>query len=165
MPWNLSHLVGSFQSPPTTANAVSPSDYATNQAVSAAGGIISAGTSGTLPHPLPHYSTHHYASSPQTSAASYHQADLAPWGAPGGGSAGATNLGMHGQSSPLTGLTSVAMAAASAVADSAPGSNTVTSDGGPYGPTKMDPENIPSMYYPHQVRVCGRTLLLKTVSE
>lgn len=153
MPWNLSHLVGSFQSPSTTATAVSPSDYATNQAVGVPGGIISSGAPGTLPHPLPHYSSHHYASSPQTTAASYHQADLVSWGAPGGG--GASNLGMHGHSSPLTGLTSAAMSAASAVADGAPGSSV----GGPYGPTKMDPENIPSMYYPHQVRICSRTPL------
>ena len=151
MPWNLSHLVGSFQSPTTTATAVTPSDYATNQSSSATGGIISA--TGNLPHPLPHYSSHHYAPPSQTSAANYQQADLAAWHASGVGSTGATNLGMHGQASPLTGLTSVAMAAANAVADSAPGSSTVTSVGGPYGPTKMDPENIPSMYYPHQVSI------------
>ena len=146
VPWNLSHLVGSFQSPSSTSAGATPSEYAANQAVSA-GGVVSAGSSGTLPHPLPHYSSHHYSSSPQTSATTYHQPDLASWGGPGGGSAG----GMHSQSSPLTSLTSVAMAAASAVgADSPSGPNAGTSLGG-YAPTKMDPESIASMYYPHQV--------------
>ena len=140
--------MGSFQSPSTTAAAVTPSDYATNQSVSASGGIVS-GTSGTLPHPLPHYSSHPYASSPQGSATSYHQPDLGSWGGQGGGGAGSSTLGMHGQSSPLTNLTSVAL---SAVAGSGSASHTVTSEvGGPYGPTKMDPESITSMYYPHQV--------------
>ena len=148
MPWNLSHLVGSFQSPSSTSAGATSSEYAANQAVSAGGGA-SAGSSGSLPHPLPHYSAHHYSSSPQTSAASYHQPDLAAWGGPGGGSVGGANLGMHSQSSPLTSLTSVAMAAASAVsADSPSGSNT---GGGGYAPTKMDPESLASMYYPHQV--------------
>ena len=150
MPWNLSHLVGSFQSPSSTSAGATSSEYAANQAVSAGGGV-SAGSAGSLPHPLPHYSAHHYSSSPQTSAASYHQSDLAVWGGPGGGGAGGSNLGMHSQSSPLTSLTSVAMAAASAVtADSPSGSNAGTSVGG-YAPTKMDPESLASMYYPHQV--------------
>jgi len=148
VPWNLSHLVGNFQSPSTTAAAVTPSDYATNQSVSASGGIVS-GASGALPHPLPHYSSHPYASSPQGSAASYHQPELGSWGGQGGGGAGSSTLGMHGQSSPITGLTSVAL---SAIAGSGSASHTVTSEvGGPYGPTKMDPESITSMYYPHQV--------------
>ena len=152
VPWNLSHLVGSFQSPSSTSAGATSSEYAANQAVSAGGGV-SAGSAGSLPHPLPHYSAHHYSSSPQTSAASYHQSDLAVWGGPGGGGAGGSNLGMHNQSSPLTSLTSVAMAAASAVtADSPSGSNAGTSVGG-YAPTKMDPESLASMYYPHQVLI------------
>ena len=150
MPWNLQNLptlVGNFQSPTTTAaSGGTPSDYATNQ-------VAPVSAAGTLPHPLPHYSTHPYASSPHSSApASYHQSELGIWG--GHGSTAATNLGMHsGQSSsPLPGITAAAMAVAAAVSDGTSGANVVTSVGGNY---KMEPE-MTSMYYHPQVNVSFR---------